>query len=230
MKKIAESKLFAAICLAFGLVALASVVIQIFFSNLLFPSSFEFGEALGGVNILAYFTILSNIFVGLWLVIFAVYKLFNAKILSFIADPLLQGAFTLYIFVTGVVYFGILTFIMDLDFEATALFGVINYINHLIMPLFFTAIWFLPISDKRITHKGALLWLTFPLLYFVFSMIRGALTSFYPYPFLSPILLGQIWNFLNGYFLVGVAFVLLLGFFTLLSRLFVYLRNRFVIA
>lgn len=226
MKKIGDSKIFAAICLIVGLVALASVVVQTAFPSLIFPDSLEFFGT--GISLLAYFTILSNIFTGLWLIIFAVYVFFKTKALRFILNPVLQGALTLYIFITGVVYFGILTWAMDFDFETTVLYEIVNYINHLIMPLFFTTIWFLPNNEKKLAFKDTLLWLIFPLIYFIFSMIRGAFTNFYPYPFLDPNILGQLWNFLNGYFMVGVAFVLLVGVFIGIGYLLMLLRNKII--
>ncbi len=226
MKKITDSKVFAVICFAVGLITLLSVVLQTAFPSVVFPESLEFVGS--GVNLLAYFTILSNIFVGIWLIIFAFYLLFKTKILSFILNPVLQGALTLYIFITGVVYFGILTWAMDFDFETTVLYEIVNYINHLILPLFFTTLWFLPANEKKLAFKDTLIWLVFPLAYFVFSMIRGAFTNFYPYPFLDPSILGQLWNFLNGFFMVGVAFVLLVGVFIGAGYLLMLLRNKII--
>lgn len=228
MKKFAASKIFALLCLLTGLITIASVIIQMFFPNLVFPESFDFGGSFGGASLLAYFTILSNIFVAFWLILFALYRLLIKK-MRFVTSPIIQGGITLYILITGIVYFSILTWAMDIDIEYTVLFSIINYINHLIIPVFFCAIWFLPISNTMLKAKSALIWLIFPLLYFIFSMIRGALTDFYPYPFLDPNALSELWSFLNGYFLVGVAFIMLLGAFYGLSRLLIYLRNRFVI-
>ena len=38
--------------------------------------------------------------------------------------------------------------------------------------------------------RNALLWLIFPLLYFAYSLIRGAIVDWYPYPFMDPRLHG----------------------------------------
>ncbi len=224
MKKIVQSKLFAVVCLAVGLAALLSVVLQTVFPSLVFPIDFEiFG---GGASLLAYFTILSNIFAGIWLTMLSIYLLTGAKALRFAVNPVIQGALTLYVFITGVVYFGILSWAMDFGFGANALYHTVNYINHLIVPLYLTALWFLPLSQKRLMIKDTLYWLIFPLLYFVFSMIRGAFTNFYPYPFLDPNILGSIWGFLNGYFLVGIAFVLFVGVFIGAGYALMLIRNR----
>lgn len=39
---------------------------------------------------------------------------------------------------------------------------------------------------RKISFKRSLVWLAFPLLYLLYSLIRGAAVGWYPYPFLNP--------------------------------------------
>ena len=38
----------------------------------------------------------------------------------------------------------------------------------------------------RLTFRRALVWVVFPMAYLAYSLVRGAITGWYPYPFLDP--------------------------------------------
>jgi hypothetical protein len=75
------------------------------------------------------------------------------------------------------------------------------------------------VLGSRLNIRQIGYWLIYPLIYVVYTLIRGAISSFYPYPFLSPAKIG-------GY---GVVFLYCLAIFVaflLVSWLLILLGNR----
>jgi hypothetical protein len=54
------------------------------------------------------------------------------------------------------------------------------------MPVAVVADWLYQPPKNRLRLRQAVYWLIYPLLYLVYTLIRGAATGFYPYPFLNP--------------------------------------------
>ena len=52
-------------------------------------------------------------------------------------------------------------------------------------PALYVIDWVLFVPKGTIKWKSAFVWLVFPLGYAVYSMIHGAVTGFYPYPFIN---------------------------------------------
>jgi hypothetical protein len=57
---------------------------------------------------------------------------------------------------------------------------------HIWVPLFVVVDWILDPPDAKITWRQGLVWLTYPLAYCVYSLIRGPIVDWYPYDFLDP--------------------------------------------
>jgi hypothetical protein len=83
--------------------------------------------------------------------------------------------------VTGIV-FTLLLSNTDVD---TAIPWV-NSVVHELMPLVMLADWLLDPPALRLNLRQGLLWLSFPLVWIVYTLIRGAIVGHYPYPFLNP--------------------------------------------
>ena len=66
--------------------------------------------------------------------------------------------------------------------------------------------WVLFVPKGTIRWRSALVWLLYPLVYAVYSLIHGAVTGFYPYPFINVGELGYDKMFLNMGVLVLVFF------------------------
>ncbi len=60
---------------------------------------------------------------------------------------------------------------------------------HTFVPLAFAG-WWLAFADKQIGWRDLPLWLIWPLGYGVYAIIRGAMTGFWPYPFVNVDALG----------------------------------------
>ena len=67
--------------------------------------------------------------------------------------------------------------------------------------------WVLFVPKGTIRWKSALIWLVYPLVYAVYSLIHGAVTGFYPYPFINVGEFGYDKIFLN----MGVLVLVFLG-------------------
>ncbi|GAA2008883.1 Pr6Pr family membrane protein [Nakamurella flavida] len=61
-----------------------------------------------------------------------------------------------------------------------------NTVLHYLMPIAVIADWLFASRVGAIPLRRALLWLLLPLLYLVYSLIRGPIVDWYPYPFMDP--------------------------------------------
>jgi hypothetical protein len=153
---------------AFAILTLVAIIVQLL-ASLKTPHY-------NPVNFFSYFTIDSNLF--------AAVVLLYAGAAGWTAAPRLdgvRGAAVVYMTVTGVVY-ALLLRNTDVD---TAIPWV-NSVVHEVMPLVMLADWVIDPPEATITIGQAVLWLAFPLVWIIYTMTRGALAGWYPYPFLDP--------------------------------------------
>jgi hypothetical protein len=61
-----------------------------------------------------------------------------------------------------------------------------NEVMHVWVPIFILLDWLLAPGRARVPWKRLWLVVSFPLAWLAFTMIRGAITLWYPYPFLEP--------------------------------------------
>jgi hypothetical protein len=133
---------------------------------------------LNPVNYFSYFTIDSNL-------IATGVLLAGAASRGSDATPrrdLVRGAAVVYMSITGIV-FTLLLSNTDVD---TAIPWV-NSVVHELMPLVMLADWLVTPPALRLQLRQGLLWLSFPLVWIVYTIIRGAIVNLYPYPFLNPV-------------------------------------------
>jgi hypothetical protein len=93
----------------------------------------------------------------------------------------LRGAVTLFMVITGIIYAVLLA---HAEVGLTTVW--INDTLHRLIPLVMLADWAAFPPWAVIRYRAALGWLAGPLAYFAYSLIRGAITGWYPYPFLNP--------------------------------------------
>jgi len=160
----------------------------------------------------SYFTIQSNLFIILWFT-FAVLSIFSEKIGEFIHKPFIRSGLLVYITVTMIVFFALLfKQNVGLDFITT-------YVLHLIIPVGYIVDWFLDKPQIKIKLKTALGWLIYPIIFCIYSLIRGKIVGWYPYWFLSPIRAGSFEH-------VEIAIVGLACFFFLIIMLVYSVHNK----
>ena len=136
-------------------------------------------NGLSVVNFFSYFTVLSNVAA---MVVLAV-RAFKPEISfrsSFVA---VNGAMTLYMAVTGLVY-AVLLAPASADVGLTL--GWVDSILHVIGPLAVVIDWLIIPPSHALGSTVLLKWMIFPSSYLVYSLSRGPLVEWYPYPFLDP--------------------------------------------
>jgi hypothetical protein len=136
-------------------------------------------EVFNALNFFTFFTILSNLFAA------AVFLESGRRQLAG-ASPtpdLWRGAAVVYMAVTYVVFAVLLR---DLQEELQTHVGWVDSVLHRVMPIAVMADWLIDPPRAAITFRRALAWLAFPLVWTVFTLVRGAIDGRYPYPFLDP--------------------------------------------
>ena len=157
-------------------------------------------------NFFSYFTIQSNIFAFVMLLVSALAVASNKRSTKL---NLLRGAATLYMVITGIVFAVLLAGV-----EGSILTAVPwdNLVLHYIMPVVLLVDWLVDKPSKGITFKSSFVWLIYPLTYVIYSLVRGQLVNWYPYPFLDPKTKGFSGVFLTS---VGIAALTMILMFVL---------------
>lgn len=148
------------------------------------------------VRFFSFFTVQTNILVAicftfLWLKPKSKWGLFFSK-------PKNATAITLYITIVGFVYNTILRFL----WAPTGLQKQVDELLHSVIPILVLLHWILFIPKKTLGFKNIFPWLIFPLVYLVYTLIRGVFFNFYPYPFIDVNLLGYNAVLLNSFFML----------------------------
>lgn len=131
------------------------------------------------LNFFSYFTILSNILVALALTAPVVAP--NSRPGRWFAGEGVRAAMAMYIVVVGVVYHFLLA--PTWNPQGLALLG--NSLLHYVMPAAFVLDWLLFAPKGRLNWKDPAKWLIFPLIYGGWTLIHGALSGWWPYPFVD---------------------------------------------
>jgi hypothetical protein len=125
----------------------------------------------------AFFTILSNIFGALvWLWLAARYRQARTR-----TDDLLRGAATLYLVMTFVVVVVLLQ-----GAELSLSNPTVDAVVHKLFPILAVIDWIIDPPETDLRMRDVALWLIFPLVWLGFTLVRGAVDGWYPYPFLDP--------------------------------------------
>lgn len=85
--------------------------------------------------------------------------------------------------VTGVVY-AVLLAPASADVALTEPW--VDGVLHLVAPVAVLLDWLVDPPGRRLTVGEAATWLAFPSAYLVYSLVRGPIAEWYPYPFLDP--------------------------------------------
>lgn len=153
------------------------------------------------VNFFSYFTILSNVFLACVLLVAALRSLGNKKS-SKILDYL-RGAATVYMATTGIVYALLLS-----HYDLGLTLPWVNFVLHQLAPILALVDWIATPPGKRLPTRTLWTWIVFPFMYVIYSLIRGPIVHWYPYPFLDPSTggYGKVFSYSIG---IGVSIALL---------------------
>lgn len=144
------------------------------------------------VNFFSYFTILSNLLVALSL------SLSLLRPGSYFSGIQVQTAIAVYIFIVGLIY----NLVLRNIWNPTGWQLVADNLLHVVVPVLYLAYWIIFTSKKKLHPKNITGWLIFPFLYLAYSLIRGTIANWYPYPFVNAAELGYEKVALNSFFVV----------------------------
>lgn len=129
-------------------------------------------------NFFSFFTVESNIIAVVSLLISATYA-WRGTVPRWV--HYVRGAATIYMTVTGVTYSLLLR-----NVEVDTAVPWVNLVLHYIIPIVMIVDWLIDLPPFRIRVGSAMVWLIYPILYLAYSLLRGPLVDWYPYPFLDP--------------------------------------------
>lgn len=168
------SKHLAVARIVFAVLGLAALVTQLIYNM-------QMGWNVA--NFFSFFTIQSNILIVGLLLTIGIGNLLG--ITKSIAS--LRGALTLYISMTGIIYFLLLA---GNEVALQTTIPWVNIVLHYLLPIVVIGDWIAFPPKNNVPFKAALVWLVYPIAYLTYSLTRGAVTGWYPYPFLNPLTTG----------------------------------------
>jgi hypothetical protein len=157
-----------------------------------------FSVAHGFIVYFGFFTVLTNILVALVLTIACL----RPASRGFLARPGTRSAVLVYIAMVAIIYSAVLRpYWMPSGMQLIA-----DRLLHDVLPPLYLIYWiaFVPKGDLR--WIDPVYWLSFPVAYFFYVLLRGVLIGSYPYSFLDAAALGYLRLAVNGVFLL-VAFL-----------------------
>ena len=131
------------------------------------------------VRYFSFFTILTNILVALALTLPWLSP--GSSLGQFFTRPSVRTAILTYIIIVAVIYHYLLAKLWN----PQGLQLLADTIEHVVTPALYVIDWVLFVPKGTIRWKSALVWLVYPLVYAAYSLIHGAVTGFYPYPFIN---------------------------------------------
>ena len=96
---------------------------------------------------------------------------------------MLRGATTVYMVTTGIVYVILLSGLQE---SLNTNIPWVNFTLHYLFPVVIFLDWIVDRPRTAISSRRSLQWLAFPAAWLAYSLVRGAIVGWYPYPFLDP--------------------------------------------
>lgn len=155
--------------LAFGILVLVAITVQMV--------SLAQSGLLDPLHYLTFFTNLSNEIAAIVFLVGA--ARWRSKPSP--AFDLVRGGAVVYMTITGVV-FAILLSGVNVD----AQIPWVNDVVHELFPIVVMVDWLVDPPAERLTLGQGTLWLSFPVAWLAYELIRGAISDKYHYPFLNP--------------------------------------------
>ncbi|KQO63002.1 Pr6Pr family membrane protein [Curtobacterium sp. Leaf261] len=133
-------------------------------------------------NFFSYFTILGNIFAAIVFIVGAA-RLVRSPTGEVL--PAVRGASVLYMVFVGAVFNTLLV-----GADLGDLQPWINVVHHMLMPLVVVVDWLVWPPRGRVTMRTMWWWMVPVAAYVVYTLVRGPIVGFYPYPFFNPAAVG----------------------------------------
>lgn len=156
------------------------------------------------IRFFSYFTVLTNILVVLYFT--SRISIFKKTFISKFSNKSTLTAFTAFILVVGLIY----QFILRSTWIPSGLQMIINELLHSVIPLFVLLYWLKFANENDLIFKNIKIWLWYPIVYFIYIIIRGHFSNFYPYPFVDVSLIGYPQVLINAV-LISLFFLGIMG-------------------
>ncbi len=130
----------------------------------------------------SYFTVLTNTVAALVLTAAAT----SSDAYSQWSSASVRGATTAYMAMVGIVY----TLVLRESWNPRGLQKFADVVLHDFMPVAFVLLWVVFWRTGSLRASGVPSWLIYPLTYLAYCVVHGAITRWYPYPFIDVGILG----------------------------------------
>ena len=155
--------------IATALVAIAAIVVQ--------AKTLADAGKLDLVNFLSYFTIQSNL-IGIAVLLILAVRAPGPRPRWLES---LRGAATVYLTITFIVVILLLS-----NVDVGLQLAWVDFALHKLTPVVIVLEWLLDPPTVRLSRRDGLGWLVFPLIWLAYTLVRGPIAGWYPYPFLDP--------------------------------------------
>jgi hypothetical protein len=169
---VAGTRWYQALRMAFAMLVAIAVITQL-------GILIQRGGSVG--NFFSFFTIQSNIVAAIVLFLTGLAGLSGARLPAW--WDRLRGAATAYMATTGIVFLVLLSGI-SADLQLTEPW--VDTVLHQVMPVVMVLDWLLVPPAVALAFRPSAIWAAYPIAYCVWSLIRGPIVDWYPYPFLDP--------------------------------------------
>ena len=150
----------------------------------------------------SFFTIDTNILVALYFTF--IFLRSNSRIGRFFSKATTITAIAVYITIVGIVY----NVILRSTWDPQGMQKLVDELLHSVIPLLFILFWLIFVPIEQLKWKNAFPWLIYPIIYMMYAIVHGAITKFYPYPFVDVNELGYNKALLNAGGVLLVIFLL----------------------
>ncbi|UFU05195.1 Pr6Pr family membrane protein [Ruania halotolerans] len=133
-------------------------------------------------NFFSFYTVQSNLIGGVVFTVSGVCAL-RGRLPERLPLDMIRGAATLYLAITGAVYNLVLAGLED-SLDTQVMFA--NVVLHMVMPIAVVLDWIVDPPCTRVPLRTALWWLIYPGAYLIYTLVRGPIVDWYPYPFTDP--------------------------------------------
>lgn len=164
------------------------------------------------IRFFSYFTILTNILVALSFTIILLRP--KSRLGEFFSKSRVLTAVTAYITFVWIAYNILLRHLWN----PSGLQLIVDELLHSFIPFLSILYWLIFVPKSELQWKSILPWMIYPFIYLLYVLTRGALSGFYPYPFIDVNSLGYSKVFLNDIGLI-IAFLLLSLLFVAIGKL-----------
>lgn len=152
-----------------------------------------------------FFTVDTNIIVALCFT--CIFIGTKYRLGRFFFKPATITAITVYITIVGIVY----NLILRSLWEPAGLQKTVDELLHTVIPALVIVFWLAFVPIGQLKWKNVFPWLIYPVIYMTYALVHGAITKWYPYPFVDVNRLGNNKTLINAGGILLIIFALSLA-------------------